>query len=170
MVACPECYYVLDRIMPEVIEGFDLKITLLIDLVEREIKKGGLSFKPRKNIATFQDPCRLGRMTGHIDEPRNLLGMIPELELSEMENSGRSSICCGNNGFINCDAYSKRIQVERLRQAGRTGADLLVTACPKCMIHLTCAMRDPLRGAGLAMEIKDLVSVLADGIVWSDSD
>ena len=79
-------------------------------------------------------------------------------------------MCCGNNGFINCDAYSKRIQVERLKQAQATEADLLVTACPKCMIHLTCAMRDPHQSGSLAMEIRDLASILADRIEWSQCE
>jgi Fe-S oxidoreductase len=93
--------------------------------------------------------------------------MIPNMKIREMENSGRSAICCGNNAFINCDVYSKRVQVQRLQEAKATGADLLITACPKCMIHLTCTMKDPLRRGSLAMEIRDLVSVLADQIEWA---
>lgn len=169
VVSCPECFQVLAEYMPEVIPGYDLKVTLLIDLVESEMRKGGKSFRPLKRRVTFQDPCRLGRMSGRYEEPRSLLNMVPGLTLKEMENSGRSAICCGNNGFINCDAYSKRIQVERLKEAKATRADLLVTACPKCMIHLTCAMRDPVRGGSMAMEIRDLVSVLADQIIWSEN-
>ncbi|MBW2092116.1 MAG: (Fe-S)-binding protein [Deltaproteobacteria bacterium] len=168
VVSCPECYQVLSKFMPEVIPQWDLKVTLLIDLLEREINKGGLSFKPLRRKVTFQDPCRLGRMGGHYDNPRTLLNMIPDLALREMENSGHSAICCGNNAFINCDAYSKQIQIERLREAKATRADLLVTACPKCMIHLTCAMRDPNRRGSLAMELRDLASVLADQIEWSE--
>jgi Fe-S oxidoreductase len=58
--------------------------------------------------------------------------------------------------------------VQRLQEARATGADLLVTACPKCMIHLTCTIRDPLRhGKKIKMEIRDLVSVLADQIEYS---
>ena len=167
VVSCLECFQVLSKFMPEVIPEFDLKVTLLIDLLEREIHKGGLSFKSLKNKVTYQDPCRLGRMGGHYESPRALLKMIPDLTLKEMENSGYSAICCGNNGFINCDAYSKRIQVERLKEAKATRAEVLVTACPKCMIHLTCAMRDPIRRGSLAMEIRDLASVLADQIEWS---
>ena len=48
------------------------------------------------------------------------------------------------------------MNAEHLKRA--TGADLLITSCPKCMIHLTCAMRDPLRAGSLAMEIRDLVA------------
>jgi Fe-S oxidoreductase len=170
IVSCPECYQVLGQYMPEVIPGMKLKVTLLSDLLRREISKGGVTFKPLKRRATYQDPCRLGRMAGSCETPRALIQMIPELVFKEMKNSGRSAICCGNNGFINCDAYSKRIQVERLQEAKATRSDLLITACPKCMIHLTCAMRDPYRHGSLSMEIRDLASVLADQIEWSKGE
>jgi hypothetical protein len=38
------------------------------------------------------------------------------------------------------------------------------------MIHLTCAMRDPTRQGSLAMEIRDLVSIVADQIEWSKGE
>jgi heterodisulfide reductase subunit D len=167
VVTCPECYQVLSQFMPKVIPGIDLKVTLLLDLLRREIHKGGITFKPLKQRITYQDPCRLGRLEGSYESPRALMQMVPELALKDMKNSGRSAVCCGNNGFINCDAYSKRIQVERLHEAKATRANLLVTSCPKCMIHLTCAMRDPCQHGSLSMEIRDLVSVLADQIEWS---
>ena len=168
VVSCPECYLILSKYMPEVIPEFDIKITLLIDLLEREIKKGGKAFKSLKSKVTFQDPCRLGRFLKRYDGPRNLLGKIPDLEFEEMENSGRSAVCCGTSCFINCDVYSKRIQVSRLREAKETGADMLITACPKCMIHLMCAKRDPLKDESLDFEIKDLISILADQIEWTE--
>ena len=170
VVSCPECYQVLNQYMPEVIPGMKMRVTLLMDLLYREISKGGMTFKPLERKVTYQDPCRLGRMAGSCETPRALIRMIPELALKEMKNSGRSAICCGNNGFINCDAYSKRIQIERLQEAKATRSDLLITACPKCMIHLTCAMRDPYRHGSLSMEIRDLASVLADQIEWSKGE
>lgn len=170
VVTCPECYTVLAKHMPEVIPEFDIEVTLLIDMLEKEIKKGGISFKPYKRKATYHDPCRLGRMSGKYDEPRELISLIPDLKFKEMENHAQGAICCGNCGFINCDAYSKRIQVQRLREARATGAETLVTACPKCMIHLTCAMKDPNRRGSLEMEIRDLVSIVADHIEYSGGD
>ena len=167
VVSCPECRHVLGERMAEVIPGFDIKVTLLIDMLEAEIHKGGIGFRPLGKRITFQDPCRLGRMSGQYEGPRNLLSMIPDLRLKEMENSRHSAICCGNNAFINCDTYSKRVQVQRLREARTTRADMLVTACPKCMIHLGCTMRDPISRGSLKMEIRDLISVLADQIEWS---
>lgn len=168
IVTCPECFQVLSEHMPRVIPGFDLKITLLLDLLQKEMQKGGIALRPLKRKATFQDPCRLGRMLNRYSGPRELLGLIPEMDLREMENSGRGALCCGNCGFINCDAYSKQIQVQRLQEAKATGADLLVTACPKCMIHMTCTIRDRLQhGKKIKLEIRDLVSILADQIEYS---
>jgi heterodisulfide reductase subunit D len=167
---CPECYQMLHDMMPGVIPGFDVEVTLLIDLLEREINKGGVSFKPLERSMTYQDPCRLGRGAGRYEEPRNLLQKIPGLKLEEMANSRHNSLCCGNSSFINCDAYSKRIQVERLNQAQDTGAETLVTACPKCLIHTSCAMRDPVKGESLAMEVRGLVSILASQIEWAQGE
>lgn len=168
IVSCPECFQVLSEQMPRIIKGFDIKVTLLLDLLQREMKMGGKAFRPLKRKATYQDPCRLGRMLNRYDGPRELISLIPEMRFLEMENSGRGALCCGNCGFINCDAYSKQIQVQRLQEARATGADLLITACPKCMIHLTCTIRDPLQhGKKIKMEIRDLVSILADQIEYS---
>jgi len=167
IVSCPECYTMLGTHMPEAVPGFDIKVTLLLDLLQKEVRKGGKAFRPLETTATFQDPCRLGRMSGCYEAPRFLLGQVPGLVLREMENSGKGAICCGNSGFINCDAYSKNIQVQRLREVHATGAQLLVTACPKCMIHLSCAMRDPARNEKVEVNIRDLTSILARGIEWT---
>jgi Fe-S oxidoreductase len=40
---------------------------------------------------------------------------------------------------MECSSYSKAIQIERMQEAALTGARTLITACPKCQIHFTCA-------------------------------
>ncbi|GAI11130.1 unnamed protein product, partial [marine sediment metagenome] len=67
---------------------------------------------------------------------------------------------------IGCDSFSKALQVKRIRQAHDTGSDLLVTACPKCQIHLRCAMEDPFLGEELSMEMVDLTSIMINTIQW----
>ena len=56
--------------------------------------------------------------------------------------------------------------MKRIRQARDTKSDVLVTACPKCQIHFSCAMEDPFFGEELSMEMMDLTSVLAKTIQW----
>jgi Fe-S oxidoreductase len=41
---------------------------------------------------------------------------------------------------MECASYSKAIQVERMQEAVQTGAQTLITACPKCQIHFSCAL------------------------------
>jgi heterodisulfide reductase subunit B len=83
-----------------------------------------------------------------------------------MQNKGSSAICCGNCAWTGCDAFSKALQIKRLRQAHDSGSDLMVTACPKCQIHLRCAMEDPFLGEELNMEMIDLTGIIAKTICW----
>jgi len=94
--------------------------------------------------------------------PRDLLAAIPELELTEMEDNRERAICCGSPAWINCGATSKLLQREKLRQAGETGATVMLTTCPKCQIHLSCAARD--LDAGQAVEVTDLTSWIGRAI------
>jgi len=166
ITACPECYHTLSRDYPQqgVEPGF--KVTHIFDLIEKEIDKGAISFKELDRNLTFQDPCRLSRFENRADLPRKLIRRLNPGSFNEMPEHGASAICCGNSAWVGCDAFSKALQVKRLRQAHGTGSDLLVTACPKCQIHLRCAMEDPFLGEELQMDMLDLTSVLAKTIQW----
>jgi Fe-S oxidoreductase len=56
-----------------------------------------------------------------------------------MERNREHALCCGTSAWMECSSYSKAIQSERLQEALQTGAQTLITACPKCQIHLLCA-------------------------------
>jgi heterodisulfide reductase subunit D len=64
---------------------------------------------------------------------------------------------------VSCGATAKSIQMARLAEAKATGADVLVTACPKCQIHLRCALSGKVPGdrAAVDIPIEDLTSVVA---------
>ena len=83
-----------------------------------------------------------------------------------MQDHGSAALCCGNCAWTGCDAYSKKLQVLRLKQARATGSDLLITSCPKCQIHLKCAMEDPMQGEQIKIEMMDLTGALAKTLVW----
>lgn len=111
---------------------------------------------------TFQDPCRMGRHLGLYEAPRRVLAGLPGVELAEMRRHGPTAVCCAGGTWSHCDRYAKRIQVERLHEARATGAEILVTACPKCQIHFRCAMRDPTLGAAIQIEMRDVAELVAD--------
>jgi Fe-S oxidoreductase len=81
----------------------------------------------------------LGRLAGIYEPPRQLLESLPNTDLVEMERNRQNALCCGTSAWMECSSYSKAIQVERMQEAVQTGAQTLITACPKCQIHLTCA-------------------------------
>lgn len=110
---------------------------------------------------TFQDPCRLGRHLGVYDPPRQLLRAIPGVELAEMPRSGPAAACCAGGTWTNCDRYAKQIQIERLREARKTGAAVMATACPKCRIHFRCAMTDPNLKGEIDIEMRDVAELVA---------
>jgi heterodisulfide reductase subunit D len=167
VTACPECFRTLSHDYRERGIPIRFKVTHIYDFLEREIDKGGVDFKKfRKNI-TYQDSCRLSRFDNRADLPRRLIKRLKPEGFNEMPEKGRAAVCCGNSAWIGCDSYSKALQVKRLRQALANGGNLLVTSCPKCQIHLRCAMEDPFLGDELTMEIKDLTSIIAETINWA---
>jgi Fe-S oxidoreductase len=112
----------------------------------------------------YQDPCRLGRHLGIYDPPREVLRAVPGVELVEMRRTRHAATCCAGGTWSNCDRFAKKIQVDRLREARATGADLLATACPKCQIHFTCAMKDPNLGGDIEIEMRDVAQIIVDSL------
>jgi heterodisulfide reductase subunit D len=113
---------------------------------------------------TFQDPCRLGRHLGIYEPPRQVLAALPGVELAEMTHSQKSARCCAGGSWAHCDRFAKQIQVERLHEARASGAEVMVTACPKCRIHFDCAMRDEDARDGAALPMRDLAEVVAEAL------
>lgn len=166
VTACPECYRTLAHDYPALGITSNFKVTHIYELAEKEIDKGAIGFDRFNYQLTFQDPCRLSRMENRADLPRKLLKRLQPKSFQEMQDRGSSALCCGNCAWMGCDSYTKALQVKRLRQAQETGSNLLITACPKCQIHLRCAMEDLFLGEDIKMEMMDLTTVLARTIHW----
>ncbi|MDM8522932.1 hydrogenase iron-sulfur subunit [Desulfococcaceae bacterium HSG8] len=165
ITSCPECYKTLAYDYKEhgIRPGF--KVTHIYEFLENEIDKGAVTFTDPGKSITYQDSCRLNRLEEMRDFPRKLIRRLP-LEFEEMKDSNNAALCCGNCAWTGCDSYSKALQVKRIRQAHATGSDMMVTSCPKCQIHLRCAMEDPFLGDELNMKMTDLTSLIARTICW----
>ncbi len=100
----------------------------------------GADASTRPEEVTYHDSCRMGRFSGIYDEPRKMLAMTGGVTLKEMEFTRGQAPCCGSNLWINCDSLSKKMQMELLEEARKTGAGVMLTACDKCRIHLACAL------------------------------
>ena len=134
---------------------------LLFDL----INEGRLKFsKEFSKKVTYHDPCYLGRHNGIFDAPREALKKIPGLELVEMPDSLKDSLCCGGGGgrIWMETPKGERFSDLRLAQALGVEAEVMATACPYCISNfedskLTLDIVDKI-------EVKDLTEIVQEAI------
>jgi Fe-S oxidoreductase len=157
LFSCPEGYVTFKKYYPKYFGPLSFEVLHMTNFLARELPKTDLTFRPSPaDAVTYHDPCRLGRLAGIYDAPRKLLGMLPEVYLLEMERNRENALCCGTSAWMECSSYSNAIQIERLQEAAQTGAQTLITACPKCQIHFTCAQS----GSDTSLTVNDLYTYL----------
>jgi heterodisulfide reductase subunit D len=140
LFSCPEGYSTFKYLYPRFLGELPFEVIHLTEFFLDKIPDTGVVLKASHNGAvTFQDPCRLGRWAEIYDAPRGLIRLVPGTDIIEMERNRENALCCGTSAWMECSSYSKAIQIERLIEAQQTGAKELITACPKCLVHLTCA-------------------------------
>ena len=142
--------------------GFEVKhiSEYLLDLMEQ----GKLELKSSSSKVTYHDSCRLGRHMGIYDPPRELI-KATGTELVEMSSIREKAICCGVNAFVSCGEVSKKMQVQRILEAKGTGTDIMLTYCPKCMIHYNCLLaseKKPKEIEDLDIKVKDASIFIAE--------
>ena len=170
VTTCPECARALKVDYATHVGDLGMEVVHIAELLAQKVGEGELRIaNPESRIATYHDPCRLGRFMGVYEEPRQIISALG-LELVEMEHSGKNAWCCGTSCWTNCGAVNKQIQVDRLREAQATGAELLITACAKCQIHFKCALDDARVGEEIGMEIRDLVTLVDEVLAQEEGE
>ena len=121
-------------------EAFEKKIKDSTEFVMDVLKVNPAELKLKKEFegktATWHDPCHLVRYQNIKDQPRAILKGLKGLKYVEMPNA---DMCCGMGGFFSVHHYdiSKKIADKKIEGIKETNADIVVTACPGCMINLT---------------------------------
>lgn len=162
---CAECYAVFKMEYPRYFGAAPFEMMHMAELIARKRSWTKLNFKHFYAAVTYQDPCRLGRFLEIYEEPRFVLRNIPGAELIDMGRCRADSVCCGPGGWINCSSHVKKIQYDRLKEAEGSGADFLITACPKCEIHFKCALHN--QDASFGLDVKDLTLLVAEATIGS---
>jgi len=132
-------------------------------LIAREVKAGKIEFKPvenKGNVYAYHDPCYLGRHNEVYDDPRAVLDAIPGLNRIEMRRSRDRSFCCGGGGLMLFyePKEEERMGVLRVKMAAEAGANVIVTACPFCMVNIEDAIKVAgLEGKMSAIDLTELV-------------
>jgi len=136
----------------------------IAQFLARTIRDGRLALKPAEaddSVYTYHDPCYLGRHNALYDEPRQVLDAIPGMRRVEMERCRDRSFCCGGGGLMLFyePEEETRMGVLRVEMAAKAGANVIVTACPFCLVN----MEDAIKVAGMegkmaAIDLAELVA------------
>ncbi|MBI3753519.1 MAG: (Fe-S)-binding protein [Deltaproteobacteria bacterium] len=147
------------------VERFSSKVRDITELLINELRITNYELRilnPKseirnpKSIVTYHDPCHLRRGQGIADEPRELIEMSGA-KLKEMSHPCR---CCGLGGSFNITNYDFSMEINRNKAEDikNTGADIVATACPGCMIQI----KDGLHQLGADTKVVHVVELLAD--------
>jgi len=115
--------------------------------------------KPEKRIkVTYHDPCHL-RTRGITKEPRAILKALPQVDYVEMTAAGT---CCGLGGTYSVYHYdtSKQIGAKKAGHIEASGASLVATDCPGCIMQL----QDSINHAGQRQQAVHILELLSEAL------
>ncbi|MBU0970928.1 MAG: (Fe-S)-binding protein [Proteobacteria bacterium] len=115
-------------------------------VVAQKIASGELELKTCQNpdkVYVYHDPCYLGRHNGVYEAPRQAMDAINGLTRVELEKSRDRSFCCGGGGLMLFfePEEETRMGVLRVNMAAEAGANVIVTACPFCLVNIQDAIK-----------------------------
>jgi heterodisulfide reductase subunit D len=165
VTTCPSCYHTWEHIYPRLGVGDASYQVLHASQFLAQLMEGSkLKLRGVEDTATYHDPCDLGRKSGVYDAPRQVIEGIPGLEFREFESTREHALCCGGGGDVQIvdEGVTAEVAARRVRQAQRTGARILLSACQQCKRTLmTAARKEKVRVR--VMDIAELVWRAVEG-------
>jgi glycolate oxidase iron-sulfur subunit len=146
----------------EAAAGFAAKVR---DITELLVELGPVATRHALPVTVaYHDACHLAHAQGVRTPPRDLLNAIPELTVMEI---GEGGMCCGSAGVYNLlnPRPARQLGDRKAEHVAATGADLLVTANPGCLLQISSA----LGRAGTSMSTAHTVEVLDASIAGHPS-
>ncbi|MGE4297244.1 MAG: (Fe-S)-binding protein [Desulfovibrionaceae bacterium] len=143
-----------DRVNTLAAKTMDIN-AFLVDILKVELPEA----KGQGRKVTFHDSCHLKKSLGVAAQPRALVKAAPNTQLVEMAEADR---CCGCGGSFNLYHYdlSKRIGGRKRDNIVASGAEIVATGCPACMLQIS----DMLSQAGQSISVRHPVELYAEGL------
>jgi iron-sulfur cluster protein len=143
--------------------AFGEKVLTFTQFTHRVLKLESAAFQPAQQAVTYHAPCHLCRGLGEREAPRALLQQAG----FDFKPAAEEETCCGFGGTYSgkFPEISSQILKRKLDDIGATGADLLVTECPGCVMQL----RGGAERAGHRLEVRHIAEVLCDRMTAGDA-
>ena len=132
--------------------------------IAANVKSGKIQLKPVEDASktyVYHDACYLGRHNNLYDDPRQAIDSIQGIKRVEMTADCRDrSFCCGGGGLMLFyePEEEQRMGVLRVEMAKKAGADVIVTACPFCLVNIEDAIKvSGLEGQMEALDLTELI-------------
>ncbi len=125
--------------------GLENAVIHYTELLDRLVAEGHFGPGSITGVATYHDPCYLGRYQEEFDAPRRLISATG-LQLIEMGRCRENSFCCGAGGgriWMDDSGLDERPSENRIREAVALGNEVgyFVVACPKDMVMYSDAVK-----------------------------
>ncbi|MCP4692944.1 MAG: 4Fe-4S dicluster domain-containing protein [Desulfobacterales bacterium] len=145
-----------DRVMAEQARRFSEKVISFSQLLNDVLKVDAEAFGKSGRKATWHAPCHLCRGLGVRDAPHSLI----EASGCDFKPAAEEETCCGFGGTWSSKfpRISAEILTRKLDDFQETGAEILLTECPGCVMHLRGGAKKqnrPLRVMHLAEAMAD---------------
>lgn len=176
VVPCAACYSRLraaqvaarEGKLPEGIEGIDpdLDVQNLVEIVSRPEIMSALSGKVEKKLSDLNAVAyygcllvRPGHVTGRedVEDPQDMDAILKVLDVN-VKKWNYKTVCCGGGLALGRADIVERLVKKILAEARRSGADVIVTACPMCLTNLETRMFEGTRAGSIAPE--DVIPVV----------
>ncbi|MGA2527967.1 MAG: (Fe-S)-binding protein [Acidimicrobiales bacterium] len=158
ITSCPHCFNSIAKEYPSL--GGNFEVIHHSQLLGRLVAENRLRPVHLEAKVSYHDPCYLGRHNQVYGPPRSVIESLPGVTAIEMGRCRERSFCCGAGGARMWleENQGKRINLERTDEALATGADVVSTACPYCLIMLDDAVKE--RGRDEDVKVLDLAQLL----------
>jgi glycolate oxidase iron-sulfur subunit len=126
------------------------------DIAEVLVELGPVAPRhPLEMTIAYHDACHLAHAQGIRTQPRSLLREIPGLELREINEP---ELCCGSAGVYNImnPEPARELGDRKAANIVATGAEVLVTANPGCLMQVTSAIERSGHPMGMAHTVEVL--------------
>jgi glycolate oxidase iron-sulfur subunit len=165
VTACATCTATIHELWPKMAddrqrEGAEKLARRTMDINQFLVDRADLppltATAGQRHTVTYHDPCHLKKSLKVFDQPRAVIRAAAGCTLAEM---AEPDWCCGMGGSFNLQYYdiSKGIGRKKARQIQATGADVLATGCPACMIQIS----DMLSQAGADVAVRHPIELYA---------